>query len=369
MKKYDIKTADITAPNSIEGIKFRIQDLTYIQDGVLENDIAFAESIIQGNIPSSIPVIVNGCKITKTGNTYDVEAGTIYYEKMFYTVLAGTLTTPNVPRWAIDTSPSGAYDRRFVTSQNNNQTIEVNKDYQMELVATGGIRDYNKLYTFKQLMVYNSYTFEDLRIVHNFTGTDFETSRMGKPYGRYAGFAIADSANVSPIGNPSFAGKFLAGVNGLNPDYAGAGVAGGQDRVTLTKEQCAMQDHVHNVSATQAPHNHGGNTGNGGGHKHTGSTSTNGAHTHNVGVIGATNAEFGSGRTELGGGNRTTSSNGDHSHTLNIDNAPAHVHTISDATPAITVTETTIGRDATQAFDNRPSYITVGYLVKVELPM
>jgi len=85
-------------------------------------------------------------------------------------------------------------------------------------------------------------------------------------------------------------------------------------------------------------HSHGGSVGGGGGHSHTGGTTQNGGHAHGPGGGNqfahgqGTTAALGSGGTSryvVAGFAGTTSVDGDHNHSLNIDGVGDHVHGLS----------------------------------------
>ena len=125
-----------------------------------------------------------------------------------------------------------------------------------------------------------------------------------------------------------------------------AGDTGGTETVTLTKEQSGLPAHGHGF--TQPTVNGGAITKgvpSSGGHSHT--------------VYGVREYNYNTGRVAAYGGhicnasdgseNRTTSSNGSHTHNL-----PAHTHSVSGGK----VSDNS-GANATQAHDNMPPYLAV----------
>lgn len=109
----------------------------------------------------------------------------------------------------------------------------------------------------------------------------------------------------------------------------------------------AVGEEKHELSISEMPsHNHSGVTSSSGVHNHTGTTNTTGSHTHTSNAVGG-QGNYG---LVLANGSNTVidtdgsngelnvwttpfeliiDSNGDHSHTLNVNNNGAHTHTIS----------------------------------------
>lgn len=104
-------------------------------------------------------------------------------------------------------------------------------------------------------------------------------------------------------------------------------------------------------------HSHTGTAASAGSHTHTGSTATAGAHTHTVNAAGVTQSSNlgyfsgGSGATQGSNSNRTTTSNGSHSHTVTIDAAGDHSHTLAI-------------NSAGTASETRPKNIALLYCIK-----
>ncbi|TAG56653.1 MAG: hypothetical protein EAZ27_04480 [Cytophagales bacterium] len=250
MKRYGITQSMLP----LEGVKFGLQDLTYIQQGILDNDIAFVKSQLPDTFTATTPVIIEGCKITKVSPTqYSWDAGTIYYDGMFYTVFAGVLNTANasvVPKWVVNNTPVGQYARNLVIPFSTNSIIQVNKDAQMVL-AESGLFDYDKNYTLKYLTSLNAWTFDDLRMVHSLDLSDF-TSGVGKAFGKYAGWGLADGQG----GRPDLRGRFVVGKSTVAGNYFDLLNTGGAEMVTLSANESGLREHGHTANSSQTAHDH-----------------------------------------------------------------------------------------------------------------
>ena len=191
-----------------------------------------------------------------------------------------------------------------------------------------------------------------------------------------------------------------------NPDYNTIGAEGGADEVTLSEAE--MPQHNHNGTAASAgahshtgtaasagEHAHSASTNLAGSHKHTGSTNSGGSHNHpyrdgyyieSNGNNSYDGAEYQSKTVSGSGGtdgdnryihykNRTTNSNGSHTHSLNMNNAGDHQHTVSITnggahTHSVSTnaagdhqhTVTTENKGSGQAHENRPSYKVIALI-------
>lgn len=311
MKRYGITQSMLP----IEGLKFGIQDLSYIQQGIIDNDVAFVKSQLPDSFTATTPVIIEGCVITKVGDAqYNYTAGTIYYNGMFYTVFAGIFNASSasvVPKWDIATAPIGQFGRNSVVPVSTGSVLQVNIDSQMLLKATG-LFDYDKTYTLKQITALNAWSMDALQMVHSIDLSDF-TAGVGKAFGKYAGWALADGAN----GRPDLRGRFVVGRG--TGDYANLLATGGAERVTLSANQSGLRQHAHGTQGGYSPN-------------------TLGSPTPIVGLISVTPI------TGIGGNSVTT---------INVDGVTGR----DGAQPAL------------ESHENRPPFIVVGYLVRVQLPL
>ena len=137
-----------------------------------------------------------------------------------------------------------------------------------------------------------------------------------------AGWNLCDGSN----GTPNLIAKFVRSIATSSTE---AGSTGGSDAVTLTGAQSGTSAHGHGGStSTTGSHTHTGSTSTAGDHGHTGSTNSTGAHTHSItegnnysGYDGVDNRLT---DRSPASGNQTymyTGSNGNHSHTVTINNA------------------------------------------------
>jgi hypothetical protein len=155
-----------------------------------------------------------------------------------------------------------------------------------------------------------------------------------------SGWALCDGTN----GTPNLTNKFIRGATTSNELSTG-----GQDSVTLATGN--IPSHTHSFSGT---------TNTTGSHAHTGSTASAGAHTHTISSIGSLAYPQNSGNqgNQAGygrGGTLTTNSAGAHTHTLTINANGNHSHTISG---------TTGSTGSGSAFDNKPAYMALAYIMK-----
>lgn len=332
MKRYAITQSMLP----LEGVKFGIQDLTYIQQGILDNDIAFVKSQLPDSFTATTPVIIEGCKITKVSPTqYSWDGGTIYYNGMFYTVFAGVLNTANatvVPKWVVNNTPVGQFARNSVIPFSTNSIIQVNKDEQMVL-AESGLFDYDKTYTLKYLTSLNAWTFDDLRMVHSLDLSEF-TGGVGKPFGKYAGWALADGGS----GRVDMRSRFVVGLDTqtTTPALVSSNVwssaynllrnIGGEVKHLLTSNESGLREHGHTANSSQTAHNHSFNLTSRG---YAGGTSVANAY----------------------------SQSGDNNTITTDSKTPTITTTVSNST----------SESALESHENRPPFIVVGYLVRVAL--
>jgi len=146
-------------------------------------------------------------------------------------------------------------------------------------------------------------------------------------------------------GTPDLTGRFVVHADADSGGTYDVGDTGGADSVTLAEAN--LPSHTHSFSAT---------TGAAGAHTHAAVADAAGAHTHNIPVYGGSNGSFVSGETaDVFFGNRATDSAGTHVHTVSMTPAIDHTHTVSGTTEAT---------GSGTAFDNRPAFYALAYIMK-----
>ena len=170
-----------------------------------------------------------------------------------------------------------------------------------------------------------------------------------------SGWVLCDGNNSTP----NLVDKFIMGASASNELSTGGNIP----------------SHTHSFSATSGAggtHNHSGSTSNTGAHTHSGSTSNTGAHTHSMSNLGGNgnvlvnaNQATTSGWKRSGGEN--TGSAGAHSHNLTINSAGAHSHNLTinnSSTHTHSVSGTTGATGSGSAFDNRPAFMALAFIMK-----
>jgi hypothetical protein len=172
------------------------------------------------------------------------------------------------------------------------------------------------------------------------------------------GWALCDGSN----GTPNLIDKFIMGASSSNET-----TTGGSNSRTLSTAN--LPSHTHSFSGTTnttGNHNHSGSTNTAGNHHHlmvTGSMSNQRAQysiTTNTGnyLAGAGGNGYElyylNGHTSAPTGGKTSTA-GNHSHSLSINNNGNHSHTVSG---------TTGGSGSGTAFDNKPAYMALAYIMK-----
>jgi len=172
------------------------------------------------------------------------------------------------------------------------------------------------------------------------------------------GWALCDGSN----GTPNLIDKFIMGASSSNET-----TTGGANSRTLSTAN--LPSHTHSFSGTT------NTTGN---HNHSGSTNTTGNHHHLMVTNAMSNqrAQYSittnsgnylagagghgyelyylNGHTSAPNGGKTSTS-GNHSHSLSINNNGNHSHTMSGTTGA---------SGSGTAFDNKPAYMALAYIMK-----
>ena len=157
------------------------------------------------------------------------------------------------------------------------------------------------------------------------------------------GWALCDGSN----GTPNLIDKFIMGASSSNELSTG-----GANSKTLTVSNMPSHRHTFSDSAT---------TSSAGSHSHSGSTNTTGAHSHSM--TSSSNATQTTARVHwakrntANGPTINTNAAGNHSHTLSINSGGSHTHTLS-------VSGNTNYQGSTSAFDNKPAYMALAYIMK-----
>jgi microcystin-dependent protein len=183
-----------------------------------------------------------------------------------------------------------------------------------------------------------------------------------------SGWALCDGTN----GTPDLRGRFvLSQGQGSGLTNRLINQVGGAETHTLTVQE--MPSHTHTgTTASNGSHDHTGSTGTAGSHSHTGSTDVTGAHTHTVNnTVQKTGNNTPDGLDSSGNEidivnttSTTTSTAGDHSHTLTTNTTGDHAHSIStDGSHNHTFTTNSTGGD--QAHNNMPPFYTLAYIMKL----
>lgn len=152
-----------------------------------------------------------------------------------------------------------------------------------------------------------------------------------------SGWALCDGAN----GTPNLEDRFVVGAGYT---YA-VGALGGLSTVTLT--QSNLPSHTHTASS-----------GSEGSHGHTASTGSTGAHDHALHQAqvrnDAANIRAVSPASTVATNTLPMSgTNGAHAHTVSVGTEPAHTHTVSVGSTG-----------GSTAFNNRPPYYALAYIMR-----
>jgi hypothetical protein len=174
-----------------------------------------------------------------------------------------------------------------------------------------------------------------------------------------SGWVICDGTN----GTPNLADRFIMG-------GTSNGSTGGANSLALATGN--LPSHTHSYSGTTSntgEHSHTGNTSNTGAHSHTGNTSNTGNHRHSQTRYNVYNGLApGSGQVWAGNAiNANTGYAGSHSHSYTTSNTGDHSHsytTSSTGNHSHTFSGDTGGTGSGTAFDNRPAYMILAYIMK-----
>jgi microcystin-dependent protein len=157
-----------------------------------------------------------------------------------------------------------------------------------------------------------------------------------------SGWYLCNGSN----GTPDLTNRFVMGAGSSNEL-----TTGGTNSKALVLANMPWHRHTFSDSAT---------TSSAGNHSHSGSTNTTGAHSHSSGWYGprgATGSFVGFATNDPNYGNVNTGSAGNHSHTISTNTTGNHTHTLS-------VSGNTNYQGSTTAFDNRPAYMALAYIMK-----
>lgn len=167
------------------------------------------------------------------------------------------------------------------------------------------------------------------------------------------GWNLCDGTN----GTPNLVDRFIVGSSTDSGATHDIGDTGGTNSLTLAAGN--IPSHTHSFSAT---------TSGAGSHNHTGTTSTNGDHYHLDGEVMDVTAEatygYSSGpsasrvdqsQSETKSSHAHTSTAGAHNHTFTTSTASNHTHSVSGTTGAY---------GSGNAFDNRPAYYALAFIMK-----
>jgi microcystin-dependent protein/uncharacterized membrane protein len=168
---------------------------------------------------------------------------------------------------------------------------------------------------------------------------------------------------------PDFRGRSPLGAS---PSYSLASTGGS---TTQTLSSANLPPHTHSGSTgSGGDHTHSGTTNNSGGHNHTGSTNSDGSHNHamnywddlvGAGGVWARTARWQNEATKSTA-LLTTTNNGSHTHTLNINSVGDHTHSFSTGQSGTHTHSFTTdnGPGVSQAFSTMSPYIAVNVIIK-----
>lgn len=168
-----------------------------------------------------------------------------------------------------------------------------------------------------------------------------------------AGWNLCDGTN----GTPNLVDRFIVGSTSDSGATHDIGDTGGTNSLTLAAGN--IPSHTHSFSAT---------TGEAGSHNHTGTTSTDGSHNHGNGEAcdvtteamygvktGPTVGRVDQSQAESKNQQAITETAGAHNHTFTTSTASNHTHSVSGTTGAT---------GSGSAFDNRPAYYALAFIMK-----
>jgi hypothetical protein len=251
------------------GVGFGSTDLEYIQDGVNEA----VASIVSAQLPEGydLPVIMNGCVVTKVGTNYTHTAGQIYYQGFLYTVDALTvaLASPSgEAKWGLLELPEPT-DNPVVFDNGSSYNIDIHLKFILVASTETGIVQWDEIRRLEHIRFNKSRELYEIITIPKLPSVDFLTdnftSGLGKPYTKYEGFALAtgdnntcDLAGIGTVG-ANFKNEALTNVRASGGTYSDSywmldirnaiGNLVGKWKHKLTANQSGLRDHVHPISA------------------------------------------------------------------------------------------------------------------------
>jgi len=214
------------------GVGFGTTDLEYIQDGISEAVTA----IVSAQLPEgyNLPVIMNGCVVTKVGTNYTHTAGQIYYQGFIYTVdaLTTALASPaGFAKWAILEVP--AADNPVVFDNGSSYNIDIHLKFRLVASTETGIVQYDEIRRLEHIQFNKSkelYTVAEMLMKLpsvDFLSDFFDSNGLGIPYKKYEGFALMNGlASFGGYTSPDMGGIGFVGTNHTNAAFADVRGAG-----------------------------------------------------------------------------------------------------------------------------------------------
>lgn len=217
------------------GLRHRMQDLEYIQQGVL----MFQASSVMQHLPSDFSgiVILEGCQITKTGSgspyTYNLSAGRVFYKPAtapttlvdvdplgeILEVGAQTIVSATEPQWELHKIAERTGLRVFRSGQQYDVCLE----FKMRLKTGSGLAQWNEVRRLEHIQYNKSkelYSVAELLMKlpsPSFLTDFFDGDGLGLPYKKYEGFALMNGlATVGGYTSPDMGGIALVGSNHQN---------------------------------------------------------------------------------------------------------------------------------------------------------
>jgi microcystin-dependent protein len=194
-------------------------------------------------------------------------------------------------------------------------------------------------------------------------------SAIGTTYG---------SADSTHFNLPNLKGRVPVGLDSTQTEFDTLGETGGAKTVTLTSAQMPVHSHTPTLSTDSAGTPTGTIAGVGN-HDHAASSNAAGSHNHSFTddgtgtqsvVTSVSGASYSVGiAANDQGTSQNTSTNGSHTHTINISVAGAHTHGLtmnqmSGHTHTVTIADAGGTDGVTQAHNNLQPYIVMNYIIK-----
>jgi hypothetical protein len=186
-----------------------------------------------------------------------------------------------------------------------------------------------------------------------------------------AGWALCNGSNETP----GLRGRFVVGYSGSG-SYAAVGNTGGSDSRTLTTANMPSHSHSGSIGNKSLTHNHSGSSSNKNlSHKHwmdnapldDKNFNSQGLAEQEYGLLADGN-NYDTSSDSNRAGKYTTNALGDHNHTITVGNkSQSHSHTVTVDNLSQTHNHSiTINNNGSgTAFDNRPAYYVVAFIMKV----